>query len=468
MRPALSLRAALADVRRRSPGRLHEHTEPLGTDDVAADFATRHAGVPATGRTAPEDVVVHRQVTGHRHPVLLGLYGDERRVRAWLPGLPERTDPRVAARLLAAARPPQQVADPPCACLDATGEGLGALPVLQTTPRDAGPYLTMGLLCAPAADGGRPVLSVHRMLVLDDKRLTVWMVPGRRLRALYEETVARGERLPVTVNIGVPPAVMIASALNARFLPAHLGKLDVAGALAGAPVTLGRPASGTSAVTLAESEIVVEGHLDGTTAPESLAGPPRGSLPEFLGYDGSARPDLPVLTVTAITTREAPLYQACIGPGREQSVILGLAGALSVALSLSDGAGPHLVHDLHFSPAGGGMLLLTVAVRKRSPADDDALGPLARRILTAHPFVKLVVFTDDDIDVAAAEDVLWAMTTRANLGTDAITLDGFRPLGMDLSQGEAWTAERGPGGSGRTWIDATAPFRLRDLVRRSY
>ncbi len=467
MTPALSVRHALDDLSTRTPERVHRHSTPTTTDAVAADFAVRFGGVPATSHSRSEDVALYSGVDDSAHPVLLGLYGDERRVRDWLPGLPERANPVTARQLLGAARAPILVTDPPCAQTDATAGGLGALPVLCTTPRDAGPFLTAGLLCAhvPEPDGPHEIAaSVHRMLVLDDRRLTLWMVPGRQLRAVYEATVSRSERLPITINIGAPPAAMIASALSSRFLPPGTAKLAMAGALAGAPLTLAR-ATSQPAAALAESEIVVEGYLDGTTADECRSGAPTVSLPEFLGYDGSARTALPVITVTAITTRKSALYQAVIGPGREQSVILGMAGALSVALSEPDRL---LVRDLHLSPAGGGMLLLTISVDKRGPDCDRRLGPIARRVFAAHPFVKLIVFTDEDVDIGSPEDVLWAVTTRANLGTDTTTEEGFTPLGVDPSQSAAWAAERGPGATGRSWIDATVPFQLRPAVQRSF
>lgn len=477
MRPARSVRDALAQARAHTPDQVHECISPATVDTVAADYAARFGGIPATSRSCDEDIAIYSTVDGSVLPVLLGMYGAPARVRGWLPGLPRRTSPETARRVLEARRPPRLVADPPCARVDATPAGLGALPVLRATPRDAGPFLTMGLLCAHSPSPARPrevAMSVHRMLVLDDRRLTLWTVPGRQLRAAYEAAVSRGERLPVTINIGAPPAAMIASALGSRFLPPGLAKIDVAGALAGEPLALA-PAASQPAWVLAETEIAVEGYLDATTADECRTDPPGVSggmsLPEFLGYDGAARPALPVVTVTKITTRESALYQAVIGPGREQSVILGLAGALSVALSELSGLpepSRDLIHDLHFSPAGGGMLLLTVSVRKHSPDCDARLGPLARRIFTAHPFVKLIIFTDQDVDITATEDVLWAVTTRANLGTDASTVSGFTPLGMDPSQGAAWAAERGPGGTGRTWIDATVPFRLRHGTARSF
>jgi 4-hydroxy-3-polyprenylbenzoate decarboxylase len=459
--PALSVRAALDRVRREDPGSRGGFRGPLPAEDVAADFAARYAGVPATGLSRDEEVVRYR-VTGSTVPVLLGLYGSAERVRRWLPGLPARPNPRSVRALLAAAVAPEPVAAPPCQEVVATAVDLGALPVLRATPRDAGAYVTMGVVHAVDPVTGEPALSVHRMIVLGPDRLAIWMVPGRALGKMYESAVARGERLAVSVNIGAPPAAVVASALSTDALPAGTGKLAVAGALAGAPVRLAH-AVGQPVPVLADAELVLEGHLDGTTADEAAAGP---SMPEFLGYDGSVRQGLPVLTVTAVTSRRDPLYQAVIGPGREQSVVLGLAGELSVALT-ADRAHDRLIADLHHGPAGGGMLLLAVAVDKASHADDARPADIARRVFERHKFVKLVVVTDTDVDLRSPEDLLWAVTTRANLGADCTTFGGFSPLPVDPSHGPGWPAARG-GGTGRTVVDATVPFALRDTVVRSF
>lgn len=436
---ALSLRDAVGES-------VLTHDVALPADRIAADFAARYAGVPATSVSRSEPAVRYT-ATGHRIPVLLGMYGDEDRVRSWLPGLPERSTVDSLAKLTSGRIAPEHATSVPC---QQKVSALARLPVLRATPRDAGPFLTMGLVHAGEA------LSVHRMLVLDDSRLAIWMVPGRQLLALYQQS----GRLPVSINIGVPPAALMASALSSAVLPAGATKLELAGALAGAPI---RVADGVTQPVrvLADSEIVLEGYLDGTLAVE----PPPVSLPEFLGYDGESRAGLPVITVTAVTTRRAPAYQAVIGPGREQSVILGLAGALSVALSGTDDDW-RLIDDLHFTPAGGGMLTLAVAIRKTSSTSDERLAHIARRVFAQHRFVKLIVFTDSDVNLRNPEDVWWAVTTRSNLGTDCTTFDGFRPLPMDPSQAADWRG--GHGGTTRTFIDATTPFELSAATHRSF
>ena len=462
--PGLSARAAVTWVRRHTPAQWHEPPVSLPADRVAADFATRYAGIPANSLARPEPVVCYR-VDGRSMPVLLGLYGCADRVRAWLPGLPRHTD-RVGARaLLAKSVAPVVVAQPTCHQRVHARVDLTRLPALRATPRDAGPYLTTGVVMSGAPGAEDTSLSVHRMLVLGRDKLAIWMVPGRALRRLHEAAVLTGRRLPVSINIGAPPAAVVASALSSAVVSTE--KLHIAGAMAERPLAIAGATTQPVAI-LAESEIVLEGYLDGTVADESLNGPPDVSLPEFLGYDGSAQSNLPVVTVTAVTTRRSPKFQAVIGPGREQSVILGLAGAVSVALTGND-TDWRLIRDLHYSPAGGGMLLLVVAVHKESADDDWRLGGIARRIFEWHGFVKLIVFTDTDVDIASAEDVMWAITTRANLGTDCTTFAGFRPLGMDPSHRADWSGERGAnGGGGRTYVDATIPFRLRDNTMRSF
>ncbi|MBV8542278.1 MAG: UbiD family decarboxylase [Pseudonocardiales bacterium] len=470
--PALTLRDALESVRLHTPQDYVTVDAALPTDRVASDFATRFAGVPATSVSRPEKVVRY-SVPDSPIPVLLGLYGCPHRVRGWFPGLPATTNVTTVTRLLDELRPPRPGHAAACQQRVETGRvDLRELPVLRATPRDAGPYLTMGLVHAQDQDRDGLTLSTHRMLVLDHDRLAIWMVPGRRLRELHEAALSRGGRLPVGISIGAPPAAMLASALSTAALPAGVSKLAVAGALAGAAITTAAGVSQPLPV-LAESEIVLEGYLDQSVADETLQGAPSVSLPEFLGYDGEARTALPVVTVTALTSRLAPTYQAVIGPGREQSVILGLAGALSVALAGSDQAGSdsnwRMITDLHYCPAGGGMLLLVIAVRKDSEAANGQLGTIARRIFDRHRFVKVIVFTDDDVDITCTEDVCWAITTRCNLGTDCITLPGYRPLPMDPSQRPEWGRARGAdGATARSFIDATIPYRLRRSTRRSF
>lgn len=474
--PATSLKAAIAWMRETLPQQLHVHDEFMDRADIAEDYARRYAGVPATGRSVSEDVALYRSVKSKDLPVLLGLYGDRSRVARWLPGYPDQPSPARAVHLLQRAQAPIHVARAPSQ-EERRPSGLSSLPALVATPRDAGAYVTMGLVLARDPTTGDVAMSVHRLLIIADDALTIWMLPSRHLRSLHESAVARGDRLPVTINVGAPPAAMVASALSTAHLPDGVTKLDLAGALADQPIAVVDAVS-HDGLALAETEIVIEGVIGtrchGECVPGAEVGP---SLPEFLGYDGRGKSDLPVVDVSAITHRSDAMYQAVIGPGREQSVILGLAGALSLGLAIGDQNGanirPHLsaapvVTEIHFPEAGGGMLLAFIQVKKTAPDHDDALEGLARSVFDRNGFVKLVVFVDDDVNVRCAEDVFWAMTTRANLAADCMTLPGYGALPIDPSQSTEWRELRGPAADGRSYIDATIPYRLQHMAARSF
>ena len=424
-------------------------------DQACSDFATHHAGMPAKARWEDEPAVIYQQEG--RADLLLGLYGSEHRLQAWCPALREGVLPRAVEALT------------PIAPVTTTVQhevwdqvALGRLPIPQSSPRDAGAYVTMGFVMA-GKSGADLALSAHRMLVLDDQHLGISMLSSRHLRRMAQAAWARGEDLPVSINIGVPPSVAIASATATTHLPAGMDKLSLAGGLAQAPIEISQGPS----PYLSQSEFVLQGRLTAESCAETLGQRPTGvTMPEFLGYDGHAGAPLQVLRVTSISQRPGALFQATLGPGREQSAILGLGGALALSLALKQQGGLEPISDLRFSPAGGGMLLLFVALRSGAGEALDKAA-LARRLIDVMPFTKTVIFVDQDVELGNEADVFWALTTRCNLGGDAHLLPGFAPLRMDPSQGPEWAAA-GRGAACRTWVDATVPQTELEAARRSF
>ncbi|MBV2358159.1 UbiD family decarboxylase [Thalassococcus sp. CAU 1522] len=435
------------------PGRLLVK-RGLSPDAACRDFALAHAAVPARPRSASEPAVLYRQPEGP--DLLLGLYGCERRLRGWLPGLEAGGWPSAVAKL-------QPIAPRP-APLDQEKwkrVALSRLPFPKITPRDAGPYVTMGFVIA-GQGGADLALSAHRMLVLDDTRLGISMLASRALRALGQAAWAEGRDLPISINIGVSPAVAVASATATAHLPQRFDKLTLAGALAGQAVAVAPGLAG--AACLPDSEFVLHGRLSAQTCDETIGDRPAGvTMPEFLGYDGHAGAVLQVVEVTAITQRPGAVLQATLGPGREQSAILGLGGALAQALALPPDTP---LRDLRYAPAGGGMLLLYAALAPGATARCD-LGALTRHLMAVMPFTKTVIYVDEDVDLTCDEDVLWALTTRCTLARAVGMIEDLAPLRMDPSQTEAWVEATGHAPA-RCWIDATVPPGLENAAQRSF
>jgi 4-hydroxy-3-polyprenylbenzoate decarboxylase len=424
----------------------------LTPDEAAADFVVHHAGVPATPRGGPEPAVLYPQ--DNTADLLLGLYGCGSRIRSWLPGLADLTVPQAVSKL-SPISPTKAVSDHE----HWEKVDLGRLPIPKITDRDAGPYVTMGFILA-GGDGQDLALSAHRMLVLGPDLLGVSMLTSRHLRHMAQDAWKQGKSLPISINIGVPPAVAVASATGTAHLPLQFDKLSLAGALAHEPIRL-TEGGGSGAPYLSQSAFVLHGELLEETSEETIEPAPAGvTMPEFLGYDGHAGAPLHLIKLNGISQRPGAVFQAVVGPGREQSAILGLGGALSVALSVND----RRIFDLRFSYAGGGMLLLFVAL---SDADGVQLESLARRMIEISPFVKTVIFVDQDVDLSSDEDIFWAMTTRANLAQDCHPVEGFSPMRMDPSQGLAWAEARGYAQT-RCYVDATVPAACRMATTRSF
>lgn len=451
--PGCDLRSALYTMRNRSPEDLIM-AGAMNPDEAASYFAARHAGPPASSRRGPEPAMMI-DVQASCPSILLGTYGCEDRVRSWLPGLPQKIAPGSIST--SDLLPPRQVSSHRHVV---EIQSLDDLPIPRVTPRDAGRYISMGFILAGNPSTGEVALSAHRMLVLGPDRLGIWMLPSRRLRELRNSS--DGGALPVSINIGAPPAAVIASATSTEQLPDGHTKLSLSGLLVGQPIEicetkmLGAPA-------FARSEITIEGNLSSDEVLEG-ATPASVSMPEFLGYDGTGMARLAVIHVKGITAEPSAIFQSTIGPGREQSTILGLGGALSLAIGDKPWPAGADIEQFRFSHSGGGMLLLFVVVRKRK---DNAVQAIAKRIFDASPFTKTIIFVDPDVDPSSEEDIFWAMTTRARLEQDVLAFHNYPALGMDPSQRKEWLENEGVIPA-KTVIDATVPLAASSSAQRSF
>lgn len=450
-----SLRAFLHDAP------IMQRTVPLSRDAIAADYARHYAGPPAKGRTGAEPIVRY-VAEGGLLPVVIGCFGDEQRVRKKLRYLPQSFTAASLRQLMSNALAAQQIET--CALPPANPHycHLQQLPVLIHTPDDAGAYISQGFIYA---DDGREnySLSAHRLWLLSERKLGVSILPGRQLASLHQRSLQQGKPLAISINIGIPPAAAIASSLSSAALPTGMNKLMFAGALAGTAIRLACCQTQRVAC-LADSEIILEGTLGYELVDESKAA--GSSMPEFIGYPGKAGRGLAVFTLHHMRVRNNACYPALIGPGREQSVQLGLAGALNALLGLSEERVKGIA-DLRYSHSGGGMLLLYVALY---PGFNQQihLQQTATELLKINPFTKLIVFVDDDINLHVDEDVLWAITTRSRLEIDCHPLAGFPSLEMDPSQvaGRWRTDSASP--VQKIWINATIPDNSHTYFQRAY
>ncbi len=138
---------------------------------------------------------------------------------------------------------PVLVDDPPCQeivfqgdALHQPGCGVDALPIPISTPGfDNAPYASCSMFISKDPDTGQQNIGNYRAMVKSPTRMG--MNPEIELnQGIHEHWLkckARGDRLPVALMLGAPPAITFASVHK---LPKHLDELSVAGGLVGAPI----------------------------------------------------------------------------------------------------------------------------------------------------------------------------------------------------------------------------------------
>ena len=342
------------------------------------------------------------------------------------------------------------------------------LPAPQNTEEDAGPYITLGMAYAADPETGVQDVTIHRMCLQDKDEISIYMVPGgRHIGAMFEKAEALGQNLPISVSIGVDPAIEIASCFEAPTTPYGFDELQVAGSLRGKPVELCNCLS-IKGKAIANAEFVIEGELlCGKRVEEDQNTHTGKAMPEFPGYTGAANPSVPIIKVKAVTYRKNPIIQTCIGPSEEHVSMAGIPTEASI-LRMLDDALPGRCGGVYCHSSGGGKYLAIIQFKKNMPSDEGRQRQAALIAFSAFSELKHVILVDDDVDIFDTNDVLWAMNTRFQGDRDIITIPGVRCHPLDPSERTYYNPLMPDDGiSCKTVFDCTVPFKLKDKFQRS-
>lgn len=342
------------------------------------------------------------------------------------------------------------------------------IPAPTNTPVDAGPYITLGMCYATHPDTGRSDVTIHRLCVQGRDELSIFLQPGsRHIGAMAERCEELGVPLPITVSIGVDPAIEITSCFEPPTTPLGYNELAIAGALRGEPVKLCRCVS-IHENAIANAEYVIEGEIvPGVRVQEDQNSHTGFAMPEFPGYNGVASGVCWKLKVKAVTHRKHPIMQTCIGPSEEHVNMAGIPTEASI-LALLEKAMPGKVRKVYAHRAGGGKYMAVLQVVKSAPTDEGRQRQAALLAFSAFPELKHVILVDDDVDIFDTNDVLWALNTRYQGNLDTVFLPGVRCHPLDPSAGPEYNAsipDRGV--SCKTIFDCTVPFAQKARFARA-
>jgi len=307
------------------------------------------------------------------------------------------------------------------------------LPVLTHHRRDAGPYITTGVVMARDPDTGMWGMGIHRIQVKDSQRIGLFLATPPLSRFL-QRSEELGRPLEIAVAIGLDPLTFLSAVVWA---PQGVDKLAVAGGLRGRPVQL-RPCRTVNLEVPLRAEFVLEGRvLPGVREPE---GPFGESTGYYFAYQN------PVAELTFLSHRRDPVYHALVPWCAEEMVLLETVWKLDNFRELR--ARIPGLRDLALYFVG------LVAVASLEGGDPwEALEILAEQM----PMGKVLMVVDSDVDVRDPREVLWALATRVRPERDLVARPQAAAHPLDPS---------GDGGTMRALINAMVDQAHRERFER--
>lgn len=338
------------------------------------------------------------------------------------------------------------------------------------TPEDAGPYITVGVVLGSNMDKSKSDVTIHRMVLEDKDKLGIYIMPGgRHIGAFAEEYEKANQPMPVTISIGLDPAITIGATFEPPTTPIGYNELGVAGSIRQQPVQLVDGLT-VDEKAVARSEYTLEGYImPNERIQEDINTHTGKAMPEFPGYDGDANPALQVIKVTAVThRRDHPIMQSVIGPSEEHVSMAGIPTEASI-LQLVNRAIPGKVTNVYNPPAGGGKLMTIMQIHKGNAADEGIQRQAALLAFSAFKELKTVFLVDEDVDIFDMNDVVWTMNTRFQADQDLMVLSGMRNHPLDPSERPKYDPKsiRFQGMSSKLVIDGTVPFDMKAQFERA-
>jgi len=284
------------------------------------------------------------------------------------------------------------------------------IPILKSWPKDAGKFITFGLVATKHPETGVRNLGVYRIQILDDTHALMHWQKHKRGAAHHEISKEKKTKIDAAIIIGGEPATIFSAVAP---VPEGLDKYLFAG------ITRKKGIKTVKCKTVdlevpANAEIVLEGYVDAADTRDE------GPFGDHTGYYTPKEP-FPTFTLTGIMQRKKPVYlTTVVGKPVLEDAYIGKVIERSF-LPLIKMLHPEVI-DFSMPPAGWFQGLAIVSLKKRYPGQAKkvmmGLWGMGQLSLT-----KIIVVVDHDVNVHDMNEVIWAITTRADPSRDTIIID---------------------------------------------
>ena len=294
--------------------------------------------------------------------------------------------------------------------IETSNPSLDILPIIKSFPKDAGRFITFGITVTKNPETLIRNMGVYRLQVMDSKKAIMHWQIHKRGALHYEMNKENSQKTEVAIVIGADPATVFSAVAP---VPEGLDKFLFAGITRKKGIDLVKCRTIDVEVP-ATAEIVLEGYVD----PSELN--VEGPFGDHTGYYTPPEP-FPTFTLTGIMMRKNPIYlTTVVGKPILEDAYIGKVIERSF-LPLVRLFQPEVV-DFSMPPAGWFQGLAIVSIKKRYPGQAKkvmmGLWGMGQLSLT-----KILILVDQDVNVHDMNDVIWAVTTRADPKRDTMLID---------------------------------------------
>ncbi len=294
--------------------------------------------------------------------------------------------------------------------IETSNPSLDILPIIKSFPKDSGRFITFGITVTKNPETQIRNMGVYRLQVIDSKKAIMHWQIHKRGALHYEMNKENSQKTEVAIVIGADPATVFSAVAP---VPEGLDKFLFAGITRKKGIDLVKCRTIDVEVP-ATAEIVLEGYVD----PSELN--VEGPFGDHTGYYTPPEP-FPTFTLTGIMMRKNPIYlTTVVGKPILEDAYIGKVIERSF-LPLVRLLQPEVV-DFSMPPAGWFQGLAIVSIKKRYPGQAKkvmmGLWGMGQLSLT-----KILIAVDQDVNVHDMNDVIWAVTTRADPKRDTMLID---------------------------------------------
>ncbi len=266
------------------------------------------------------------------------------------------------------------------------------IPVLTHHAKDIGPYFTSAVTIAKDPETGVRGMGIYQIQVKDHNTLGVYLTTPP-LSEYLKKAGEMNRPLEIAVVIGMDPLTFFSSVI---WTPPGLDKFEIAGALAQEPIELVKCATVDIEVP-AQAEFVLEGRI---LPNERDTG---GTFGGSSGYYSTGNHPVPVAKIHGIMHRKDPIYQALCVWSQEESTLMDVGWAVDNLRPLREKF-PH-IKRIEFKEFDQ---FCIVQIDKKADSEPKII---IEHLLDA-VFVKMVIITDNDVNIDDPDELIWALVTR--------------------------------------------------------